>query len=591
MSLLEKSSHAVVRRGAALLVALTLSVLVAYGQAGAPAGPDHTPTVFDAPALVQKYQATITPEDLAAHLYLFASDLFEGRETATHGQKLAAAYLASQYRKMGLEPGGTLHPDNPAAPEAYYQRFPVYGRRLSRAQLDIRRNGQSVATSTFSATDFDDQAYFAFGTAPDVKAGVVFAGYGIPDDELGFNEYAALKAQGLDHTGKWLLIMQDEPLADAETSLLPTEDHHPSKWTTSGNAKLSYLFRAGLPGGILIVGDVGPRVEKSMGERAAAAAAAQQGVGNLSLTPQGGGFQFPPIYVISSEMADKILAPSGRTIAEVKAAIDQTLKPVVFEVKDVTVESRLENESFEAQAENVVAFIEGADPALKDEVVIVSSHYDHIGMTGGDGDHINNGADDDGSGTVSVLEIAEAFKKAAEDGYGPRRSVLFLNVSGEEKGLLGSEYYADTEPVVPLENTVVDLNIDMIGRRDPTYPGDQPDNYVYIIGSNLISQELHEINQKVNTLTGLDMDLNERFNSKDDPNQFYRRSDHWNFGKHDIPFIFYFNGTHEDYHGVDDEPDKIDYDQMARRARLIFATAWQVANQDGRPAVTGQGFN
>ncbi|RMF64686.1 MAG: M28 family peptidase, partial [Bacteroidetes bacterium] len=142
-----------------------------------------------------------------------------------------------------------------------------------------------------------------------------------------------------------------------------------------------------------------------------------------------------------------------------------------------------------------------------------------------------------------------------------------------------------------LEKTVTNLNIDMIGRRDPTYPGNQPDNYVYIIGSNLISQELHDLNARVNEVTGLKLDLNERFNSKDDPNQFYRRSDHWNFGKHNIPFIFYFNGTHEDYHGLDDEPDKIDYPQLARRAQLIFATAWQVANQDARPAVSGKGFN
>ncbi len=567
-----------------------------FAQAGdAPvrmASPGATPTVFDAPDVVKRYQATITPEDLAAHLYLFASDLFEGRETTTRGQKLAARYLAAQYRKMGLEPRGTAETDDPMAPEAYFQPFTVYGRRLREARLTVNAGGAPVATSVFSPTEHDDQAYFAFGAVPEVSAGVVFGGYGIADDELGFNEYAALEARGIDYSDKWLLILRDEPLKDAETSLLPTPDHAPSSWTTgSANAKIQRLMQGGLPRGILLVNDVGPRADRSVAEMAAEAAARQGGVGNLSLQPQDGGFRFPPIYVISSAFADKILAPTGRTLAEVKAEIDTNLKPVVFEVEGTTVESKLSYETYEATTENVIAFIEGSDPALKDEVVVVSSHYDHIGRTQGEGDTINNGADDDGSGTVSVLEIAEAFARAKADGYGPRRSVLFLNVTGEEKGLLGSQYFTDTEPVVPLENVVTDLNIDMIGRRDPTYPGDRPDNYVYIIGSNLISRELHEINERVNQVTGLDLDLNERFNTKDDPNQFYRRSDHWNFGKHNIPFIFFFNGTHEDYHGLDDEPEKIDYPQMANRARLIFATAWQVANQDAPPAVSGQGFN
>ncbi len=576
---------------ALLLLAAPAALFAQSTDAPAPvAAPGLTPTVFDAPDVVERYQATITPEDLSAHLYLFASDLFEGRETTTRGQKLAARYLAAQYRKMGVAPHGTVETNDPMAPEAYFQPFTVYGRRLSEARLTVNAGG-TTATSVFSPTEHDDQAFLAFGTTPEVSAGVVFAGYGIADDALGFNEYAAMQAQGIDYSDKWLLILRDEPLKDAETSLLSTPDHAPSSWTTSGNAKFMHLMRGGLPKGILLVNDIGPRADKSVAEMAAEAAAAQGGVGNLSLQPQGGGFQFPPIYVISSTLADEILAPTHRTLAEVKAEIDANLKPVVFEVEGATVESKLSHESYEATTENVIGFIEGSDPALRDEVVVVSSHYDHIGMTQGEGDTINNGADDDGSGTVSVLEIAEAFARARDDGYGPRRSVLFLNVTGEEKGLLGSQYFTDEEPVVPLENIVTDLNIDMIGRRDPTYPGDRPDNYVYIIGSNLISQELHEINAKVNEMTDLDLDLNERFNTKDDPNQFYRRSDHWNFGKHDIPFIFYFNGTHEDYHGVDDEPEKIDYPQMANRARLIFATAWQVANQDVRPAVSGEGFN
>ncbi len=255
------------------------------------------------------------------------------------------------------------------------------------------------------------------------------------------------------------------------------------------------------------------------------------------------------------------------------------------------VESDVAMETFEAPTENVLAFIEGSDPVLKNEIVVVSSHYDHIGIDPlRDGDTINNGADDDGSGTVTTLEIAEAFMQAQRDGYGPRRSVLFLNVSGEEKGLLGSAYYADVEPTFPLDKTVTNLNIDMIGRYDPSHPTGSK-NYVYIIGSNLISQELHDINVRLNEVTGTDLELDERYNSKDDPNRFYARSDHWNFGKHGVPFIFFFTGTHEDYHQPGDEAHKIEYDRMARIARLIFATAWQAANQDAPPVVSGKGFN
>ena len=242
-------------------------------------------------------------------------------------------------------------------------------------------------------------------------------------------------------------------------------------------------------------------------------------------------------------------------------------------------------------AANVVGWIAGMDPVLRDEFVVLSSHYDHIGTNPLlEGDNVYNGADDNGSGTVAMLEIARAFQRAKSDGLGPRRSIVFAHFTGEEKGLLGSKYYADTNPLFPLTRTVTNINIDMIGRLDPSHP-EGSDNYVYIIGSRLISEELHDINDRVNRLTGVDVDLDERFNSKNDPNRFYRRSDHWNFGKHGIPFIFFFTGTHEDYHRPEDEADKIEYDRLARIARLIFATTWQVANQDQPPELSGDGFN
>jgi len=553
----------------------------------------QTPTAFDNPELVQRYQASITPEELSAHLYFFASDFFEGRETATRGQKLAAHYLASQYRRMGLMPKGNAPNNNPQAPDAYFQPFKLHGTRLSRANLDVMVNDKMAAASVFSPTAYSDQMYLLFGASGEATGGVVFAGYGIADDNLGYNDLTALEAKGIDLAGKWVLVLRDEPMKNDSTSLLPTEDGKVSAWTTRTFTKLRGLMTPE-PAGLLIVADAGPGGIDVGAQAAAMAQGIQEGVGTLSLEPRSGGGRgrsFPATYMISSALADQILASAGRTVAAVKQGIDGSLKPDVFALPNVTIKSVVEQEAFTTTSENVAAFIEGSDPNLKHEVVVLSSHYDHIGIdTGAEGDRINNGADDDGSGTVTTLEMADAFIQAKHDGYGPRRSILFLNVAGEEKGLLGSRYFTDMDPLMPLDDIVTNLNIDMIGRYDPTHPGANND-YVYIIGSKLISQELHDINARLNEITGINLDLNERFNSKDDPQQFYRRSDHWNFGKHSIPFIFFFTGTHEDYHGVDDEADKIEYDRMARIARLIFATAWQVANQDTRPAVSGEGFN
>ncbi|WP_108868241.1 M28 family metallopeptidase [Aquimarina aquimarini] len=230
-------------------------------------------------------------------------------------------------------------------------------------------------------------------------------------------------------------------------------------------------------------------------------------------------------------------------------------------------------------SENVLAFIEGTEKP--EEIVVLSAHYDHVGID--QKGNIYNGADDDGSGTVSLLEIAQAFMKAKKDGVGPKRSILFLHVTGEEKGLYGSKFYTEN-PVFPLKNTVTDLNIDMIGRIDEKHEGDDASNYVYLIGSDRLSTELHEISEKVNKeYTKLNLDYT--FNAKNDPNRFYFRSDHYNFAKHNIPIIFYFNGVHEDYHKPTDTPDKIAYDLLAKRAQLVFYTAWEVANRKERIVV------
>lgn len=225
-------------------------------------------------------------------------------------------------------------------------------------------------------------------------------------------------------------------------------------------------------------------------------------------------------------------------------------------------------------SENVVAYIKGSEKP--NEVVIISAHYDHLGVT--DDGQINNGADDNGSGTSAVMEIAQAFKMAKDQGHRPKRSILFLHVTAEEIGKYGSEYYAQ-HPIFSLSNTISDLNIDMIGRIDEEHINNT--NYIYLIGSEKLSKELHYISEKVNAAY-VNIGLDYRYDLEDDTNHYYYRSDHYNFARLGVPVIFYFNGEHKDYHKPTDTADKIDFNLLAKRSRLIFATAWQLANQKNR---------
>ncbi len=508
-----------------------------------------------AKALVQRYQATITPAELAGHLYVYADDFLAGRDTGAPGQRFAALYLAGQYQTMGVAPRGSGTAASPHALDGYLQPFALEQSTLRSLTVTATRGGATLLASTIRPDSTAGAVLVpAYGSVADASpARLVFVGRA--DDAAALAEL---------------------PLDGSFALLLPGTAADPSDQAAT-QAHLATLGTRGVRGVVLAVAPVAAAL-------APQADRAFRG-GRLALPEADGAAaepgRLPAILLTGADVADQLLAGVGRTIAGADASPVDT---------GVMLAIAADRETRTVQTENVVAVVPGSD--LADEFVIVSAHLDHIGVEdaapGGDG--INNGADDDGSGTVALLEIAEAFQQAREAGHGPRRSVLFLHVTGEEKGLLGSEYFADREPLVPLAQTVADLNIDMIGRHDPTYEG-AASPYVYILGAELISADIDAVNTRVNAETRLGLDLSKRFNSADDPNQFFRRSDHWNFGKHGIPFIFYFTGTHEDYHQPGDEAAKIDYDRMATIARLVFGTAWEIANADARPAVSGTGFN
>ncbi|MBC6366498.1 M28 family peptidase [Algoriphagus sp. AK58] len=281
-----------------------------------------------------------------------------------------------------------------------------------------------------------------------------------------------------------------------------------------------------------------------------------------------------PVFMVSSDKMAQLFATPVETLKEAAKSNPTSIASQKATFQVVKTKTPVE-------AVNVMGFLEGTDK--KEEVLVISSHYDHVGVNG-EGDAFN-GADDDGSGTVSVMEIAEAFALAAKEGNRPRRSILFLNVTGEEKGLLGSEYYAEN-PVFPIANTVNNINIDMVGRIDYEYQKAENKDYIYVIGSEMLSSHLKKINE-YNNITYTNLILDYRYDAEDDPNRFYYRSDHYNFAKFNIPVIFFFNGVHDDYHQVTDTVDKIEFPLMTKRAQLIFHTAWDLANRDQRTPVDG----
>jgi len=276
-------------------------------------------------------------------------------------------------------------------------------------------------------------------------------------------------------------------------------------------------------------------------------------------------------FLVSPDLAETVLKPSGKSLKQIKAEAlsDQQFAPVFIDNVSITIVSKAIHEI--KQTENVLGFLPGSDPDLKSQVVLYTAHYDHLGKS--PKGTIYPGADDDGSGTVTILELAKAF---VSNPIKPKRSLLFMTVVGEEKGLFGSKYYTNN-PIFPLDKTMADINLDMIGRIDTIYEAIKDTNYMYVIGSDKISLELDSLLIVANNETE-HFKLDYRYNDEHDPQRFYYRSDHYNFAKNSVPIVFFFDGIHRDYHKPTDTVDKILFDRIAKIGRLVYDLGWHLAN-------------
>ena len=481
---------------------------------------------------------SINAADVKTYLSYLASDALQGRETSYPGEKLAAAYIAGQFRSFGLRPMGDSG--------SYLQHYGV----------EILRPDDS---SAITVTNGFEQSRFTWGK------GVI--AFGARDTTVSGNVVCVGYMDNRPPEG--------EPVPAGTVVLLFAGSRQGAAPEGSALRRLIGFGRhdRGALATLILADDTGavsfPRVIEQM-------ASAGVGRGRMVLkgessTPsRSGGLTF----FISPAVGEAILKSSGVTLREARrmAAEDSIFRPMNLDPVTVTITERTATE--ERSAENVVGMIEGSDPVLKNDVVVFSAHFDHLGV--GAGGAIYHGADDNGSGTSMVIELAHAF---AQNPMKPRCSLLFLAVSGEEKGLLGSEYYT-SHPAVPLERTVADFNTDMIGRMDSAHQARGSGPYTYLIGSDKISTELDSIVQAADRESN-NIGLDYTYDNDRDPNQFYRRSDHYNFARHGVPIAFFFTGVHADYHRPTDTVDKILFDRIVKIGQVVYYAGWKTANAGG----------
>lgn len=492
-----------------------------------------------------QYSQLVTAARLRQHLQVLASDDLQGRETGEPGQHKAATYIAEQFQAAGLA-GPVKSNEYP-----YLQEFQL--EHVSWAPGAMLK----VGTTEYKwLVDFYGLSDMGFDKETEVKP--LFVGYGIEQSE--YSDY-----KGQDVKGKDLLILLGEP-TDAKGGARLNPVGNPTRWGADHRAKLQLAQRKGARSVFFVNFNPNSNFSKLAGRLAPT-------ISKTSMVMPGEQTGELPTFFISPAVGYQLLGAKAAAVQKYLTKINEKGQPVAppFKVAAMKIKAARLREPF--STENVLGYVEGGEQ--KDELLVISAHHDHLGVRGG---KVYNGADDDGSGTAAIINMAEAFARAKADGHGPRRSLLFLSVTGEEEGLYGSEYYTKN-PVFPLNNTVADLNVDMVGRTDPEHEGKA--DYVYVIGSDKLASQLRVVLEEQNKrYTRLDLDY--KFDDPADPNRFYYRSDHYNFAVNKVPVAFFFNGVHADYHEETDEIEKIQFDKLEQRARLVFHTAWELANREER---------
>ncbi len=464
------------------------------------------------------FAKSITTEDLQKHLYIIAGADMEGRETASEGQRKAAAYIENEFRALGLTPGNK---------NDYQMYFPVYVDSLQELSLSLNDTMLTAGQDFSIDLAANHSAAFRFSE-------IVLAGYGLNNSTR--DDY-----KGTDVKGKLVMVWSEDAAGNTPGGHKEWSSFMQEMAATEHGAAALLVVRKNI---------IPPAVKSKM-----------------YVNPYQKTQRITTFY-ISEKLAEKILGTGYATQKAAAQSSDYT--PQVIEAN---IALSFAKTAIRLQSSNVLGILEGTD--LKDQYVVLTAHYDHLGKQNGT---IWYGADDDGSGTVAILELAKAFTKAKAAGKGPRRSILFMTVSGEEKGLWGSDYYS-SHPVLPLDKTSVNLNIDMIGRIDPSRKHGDSSNYIYIVGDDKLSSDLKPISEAVNKKYSK-LELDYKYNDPSDPERIYYRSDHYNFAKKGVPVIFYFSGLHPDYHKPSDTPDKINYTLLQKRAQLIFFTTWEMANRN-----------
>jgi hypothetical protein len=506
-----------------------------------------------------KFSKAINPENAYKHLSVLASDEYEGRETGTKGAWMAADYISNYFKSLGLKA-----PVN----GSYFQKIDLVNVTLKESHLTVNGQPKEYQKDYLVSPSLISDKGFTFSTND-----IVFIGYGIKKNS--YNDFT-----GTDIKGKVVMMFNG-----GDPTLKPGTRIDRAAYRATLEARAKYFAENNIKAIILIDPAVDRITENTkqtlkngrvMVKTNAAMEAQKQ-----NETPR---------VSISVALANELFKASNTTVADLQKKITESQAPA-SQVLNVPFSASASKTETPVRCENVLGYLEGSDPVLKKEVLILTGHYDHIGLETDPNakDKVNNGADDDGSGTTGVLLMAKAFTDAKKAGKGSKRSILFMTVVGEEKGLWGSEWYSE-HPVFPVENTIADLNTDMIGRTGEEYLG-KPDsaNYIYSVGSNMLSSDLGKLSEQVNA-TYTKMKLDYKYDDPKDPEQIYYRSDHYNFAKLGIPIIFYYDGMlQQDYHKPGDEVSKINFPLLAKRAKLTYFTAWELANRPKRPAVDMDG--